>query len=119
MQGEECIPREITHGYQDLSRGSDVFAGDGELDDTLGLETGWQPEPWSTCSYLVPTPAFATAIFTDGAVVASAPGLARWAEALFSGKAVSAASLEAMTDFHPISFPQGGHGITASAWPSM
>jgi D-alanyl-D-alanine carboxypeptidase len=109
VQGEECIPREITHGYQDLSRGSDVFAGDGELDDTLGLETGWQPEPGSTCSYLVPSPAFATAIFTDGAMVASAPGLARWAETLFSGKAVSPASLEAMTDFHPISFPQGGH----------
>jgi D-alanyl-D-alanine carboxypeptidase len=109
VQGEECIPREIAHGYQDLSRGSDVFAGDGKLDDTLGLETGWQPEPGSTCSYFVPTPAFATAIFTDGAMVASAPGLARWAEALFSGKAVSRASLETMTDFHPISFPQGGH----------
>jgi D-alanyl-D-alanine carboxypeptidase len=108
VQGEECIPREIAHGYQDLSRGSDVFAGDGELDDTLGLETGWQPEPGS-CSYLVPTPAFATAIFTDGAMVASAPGLARWAKTLFSGTAVSRASLEAMTDFHPISFPQGGH----------
>jgi D-alanyl-D-alanine carboxypeptidase len=109
IQGEECIPREIAHGYQDLSRGSDVFAGDGKLDDTLGLETGWQPEPGSTCSYFVPTPAFATAVFTDGAMVASAPGLARWAEALFSGKAVSPASLEAMTDFHPISFAQGGH----------
>jgi D-alanyl-D-alanine carboxypeptidase len=109
VQGEECIPREIAHGYQDLSRGSDVFAGDGELDDTLGLETGWQPEPGSTCSHLVPTPAFATAIFTDGAMVASAAGLARWAKALFSGTAVSPASLEAMTDFHPISFPQGGH----------
>jgi D-alanyl-D-alanine carboxypeptidase len=108
VQGEECIPREIVHGYQDLSRGSDVFAGDGELDDTLGLETGWQPEPGS-CSYLVPTPAFATAVFTDGAMVASAPGLARWAKTLFSGTAVSRASLEAMTDFHPISFPQGGH----------
>jgi D-alanyl-D-alanine carboxypeptidase len=109
VQGEECIPREIVHGYQDLSRGSDVFAGDGELDDTLGLETEWQPGPGSTCSYLVPTPAFATATFTDGAMVATAPGLARWAESLFSGKAVSRASLEAMTDFHPISFPQGGH----------
>jgi D-alanyl-D-alanine carboxypeptidase len=109
VQGEECIPREIPHGYQDLSRGSDVFAADGELDDTLGLETGWRPEPGSTCSYLVPTPAFATAIFTDGAMVASAPALARWAEALFSAKALSRASLEAMTDFHPISFPQSGH----------
>jgi D-alanyl-D-alanine carboxypeptidase len=109
VQGEECIPHEIAHGYQDLSRGPDVFAGDGELDDTLGLETGWQPKPASTCSYLVPTPAFATAIFTDGAMVASAPGLARWAEALFSGKAVSRASLQARTDFHPISFPEGGH----------
>jgi CubicO group peptidase (beta-lactamase class C family) len=109
VQGEECVPREIAHGYQDLSPGSDVFAGDGELDDTLGLETGWQPESGSTCSYLVPTPAFATAIFTDGALVASAPGLARWAKALFSGQAVSRASLEAMTVFHPISFPQGGH----------
>jgi D-alanyl-D-alanine carboxypeptidase len=109
VQGEECIPREIAHGYQDLSRRSDVFAGHGELDDTLGLETGWRPEPESACSYLVPTPAFATAIFTDGAMVASAPALARWAQALFGGKALSRASLEAMTDFHPISFPQGGH----------
>jgi D-alanyl-D-alanine carboxypeptidase len=109
VQGEECIPREIAHGYQDLSRGADVFAGDGELDDTLGLETGWRPEPGSECSYLVPTPSFATAIFTDGAMVASAPALARWAEALFSANALSRASLEEMTDFHSISFPQGGH----------
>jgi D-alanyl-D-alanine carboxypeptidase len=109
LQAEECVPARVAHGYQDLGVRPQVFTGDGSVDDTLGLGTGWRPEPGARCNSPVPTPAFATATFTDGAMVATAEGLARFADALFHAKVVGRSSLERMVKTHSISFVRGGH----------
>ena len=109
LQAEECVPTRVAHGYQDLGAPPHIFTGDGRVDDTLGLGTAWRPDPGSRCNPPVPTPAFATATFTDGGMVATAVGLARFADALFHAKVVGRSSLERMVKTHSISFVRGGH----------
>jgi CubicO group peptidase (beta-lactamase class C family) len=108
LLGQQCVAG-IAHGYQDLGRPPNVFESDGSVDDTLGLGTRWRPAEGSDCNRYVPTPGFATATFTDGAFVATAPGLARWADSLSHSKAVGRQWLDRMLDFHSISFTEGGH----------
>ena len=88
MEGEIFFPPEepfpsdrLSHHYLDLD-------DDGERDDLTerGLPVGYQ---WS-------------GPFAEGAAVATARGLARWAHALFAGELLSQESLAEMTAFEDV-----------------
>lgn len=77
LQGEERVSRHYARAYGDED-------GDGDRD----------PAPSGVT--LIPTPAWATAAWTAGAMVGTAVDVARWADALFGGRVLERGSLRQM-----------------------
>jgi D-alanyl-D-alanine carboxypeptidase len=80
LQGQEPVPGDPAHGYD--------FTG-----------VSWKVEDLSDGTALVPFTSLATAIGTAGAMVTTADDLARWAEALYGRRVLSAGAMARMLDF--------------------
>jgi len=80
LQTEEPMSGAAAHGYDFTGR-------------------GWAVEDLSDGTRYLPFTSLATALGTAGAIVTTSDDLARWAEALYGGRVLSAGSLAAMLDF--------------------
>ncbi len=102
LQPDETPAAPVAHGYS--------------ADPSVSA-TGGTVDPWDG-SGLTPSGIIASAAWTAGGMVSTAPELARWASALYGGRVLSKASQAEMLDFsRTANLPAGGtYGLGVMRW---